>query len=188
MSELVDSVQEFKKIRYCDIAYPIKFIRPCINYFESEDKKTLIVKNFYENGILQHEDIYTVFEIEDDGLFKAGLCYLINGISNTYDKNGMIDKEYNYVKGKLHGVSKKYDSGVLTDEYVYENDKLSSESKYIPIDGETSILLTKKIYKDGKLDCEIQYPTRFDRDVSGKLKKKIYVKGKIVKTIEIDSE
>ena len=188
MSEIVESasVQEFKKISYGKFPYNIKFMRPSSNYLISEDKQTLIVKNYYINGVLEFEDTYNVFEIEADSFVKAGPCYLINGISRTYDKNGVISTENTYVKGKLQGDTKLYDKYANnTEELIYENDILVTHNYY----SQDKELTLTRAYKDGKLDYMIHYVKSYPLGVvEKKIYKQIYEDGKIVKTIEMDSE
>ena len=96
------------------------FINGLINieYYQINNKKNGIYKQYYQTGQLQEERNYV-----DD---------VLHGSYITYAINGNITSEYIYNNGKIHGIFKKWSDGKYHPNTTYEEYTYCEEIKNGP--------------------------------------------------------
>jgi len=101
----------------------------------------VVIKGYYENGLLHNETPYTSGKINGDrkeyyssGELHSESQYVndkINGVVKIYYKSGKLKEEDHYSEGKVNGLVKGYyESGKLQSEITYANDSVTSIKNY----------------------------------------------------------
>ncbi|MBT1071104.1 toxin-antitoxin system YwqK family antitoxin [Pelotalea chapellei] len=120
----------------------------------AEDDQFFVLKSYHDNGVIEHEGIYTTAY---EGMDKDRPVWEFSrphGMVRNYNEDGSLAFEGNYQNGRAEGLLRNINSkGIKTDE-VYRQGTLQSRKQF---DAGDKLLLEEEFFEDGSRSKSIRH-------------------------------